>query len=121
MYIGGYAIEAALASWLCLKYKKTNLENLPPIVKDRITGSKIHHLGRLEELFPEIRRRAVLTGSSVSTNPSTTSYYVYWRTIVTTWKYNELRYSDKVGDKAECEKFMTAVEALHTYIHADHL
>jgi hypothetical protein len=107
MYIGGYAIEAALASWLCLKGGKNNLKDTKPYIDGRISGSGIHNLGKLEVLFPEIKRL--------------TSIHIHWRTIVTTWKYNELRYSDKVGDKAKCEKFMMAVEVFHTYIHTRYL
>lgn len=117
IYIGGYAIEASLASWLCLKGGTNDLKATRPYRDGIIKGASIHRLGALVGLFPEIGKLICDAEKTVTTNPLAIPYHTYLKTIVNTWKHNELRYSDKVGDEATCEKFMTAIKAFHGYIY----
>lgn len=102
MYIGGYAIETSLASWLCLVQQVNDLEKTKEFQRNKITGSKIHNLSILGDFPATLQLR--------------TLHEVHWNFVVETWKYNELRYSRYVGDNGVCTQFIEAVTKLHHYI-----
>ncbi|NES91292.1 MAG: hypothetical protein F6K13_19755, partial [Okeania sp. SIO2B9] len=74
-----------------------------------LKGSDLHSLIKLLDALPNIQR--VIESPQIN-NP----YRQAWITVTSLWKNDELRYSNRMGDETEANKFINAVEILHRYL-----
>ncbi len=108
MYLGGYAIECSLKSLICYE-EPGNINNFKETrsFKEGLQGSDLHNLPKLLECVESLKRAIKLDRSN--------TYKEAWKTI-SSWRNDELRYSDKLGNEAESIRFIKAVEQLHRFI-----
>lgn len=108
MYLGGYAIECSLKSLICYEEgPKINNFKDTWMFKKGLKGSDLHNLPKLLECVESLKRAIELDRSN--------TYKEAWKTILS-WRNDELRYSDKLGNEAESIRFIKAVEQLHRFI-----
>lgn len=107
IYLAGYAIECSLKALICYEGCTSNLKETR-IFKQGRRGAALHNLGALREASQVLERAILLdrTGKLKSA----------WATIISVWQKDELRYGRDVGHKAECERFLEAIEVLHACI-----
>jgi len=103
VYIGGYAIECSLKSLICYDEHKTNFKETSAF-KMGLQSASLHNLARLLSRT-SLQRTIELdrTGKLRDT----------WKTIVSVWINDELRYSDKLGEELDSTKFIEAVKTWH--------
>jgi hypothetical protein len=106
-YLGGYAIECSLKSLICHEERKTNFKDTI-IFKTRLQGASLHSLTKLSENLPVIQRTVQLDRTGV--------YKEAWNLIISVWRNDELRYSDKTGDEEISKKFIQAVKTWHQFL-----
>ncbi|MDJ0518305.1 MAG: hypothetical protein QNJ74_19315 [Trichodesmium sp. MO_231.B1] len=107
IYMGGYAIECALKSLICYQEGTNNFKNTT-VFKQGLRGSKLHSLVKLLTALPNIQR--------VIAQPGNNPYREAWNTVTSLWQNDKLRYSNKMGDETEANKFIDAVKKLHKYL-----
>jgi len=103
VYIGGYAIECSLKSLICYEENKNNFKETSAF-KMGLQGASLHNLARLLSRT-SLQRTIELdrTGKLRDT----------WKTIVSVWINDELRYSDKLGEELDSTNFIEAVKTWH--------
>lgn len=106
IYLGGYALECSLKSLICFKERKNNFKDTR-IFKKGLQGSELHSLVKLLESLPNLQNAIKLD--------RTKTYEKAWNIVTSLWRNDELRYSDKMGDKQESEKFIESIKILHQY------
>lgn len=116
IYLGGYAIECSLKALICQgnhvnNIKETRLfkgDKRKGVFQEGVTGAGLHNLWALLEASDRLKRdmKGDRTGKLNSA----------WNVIVQLWQKDELRYCREVGRKAECERFLKAVDKLYFYI-----
>lgn len=113
IYLGGYAIECSLKALICYEGCTNNLKETRLFrggkqrgtFKEGRRGAALHNLGALREAS-DVLDRAIeydRTGKLKSA----------WDTIVQLWQKDALRYGRELGHKAECERFLRAVDELY--------
>lgn len=107
IYLGGYAIECSLKSLICHEEGKTNFKETR-IFQKGLQGATLHSLVKLSENLPVIQRTIKLDRTGV--------YKEAWNLIVSIWRNDELRYSDKKGDGESSQKFIQAVKTWHQFL-----
>lgn len=105
IYMGGYAIECALKSLICFEDEVYNFKDTRTFKKG-FKGSNLHSLVKLLEAVPRVQKAIAISNH----------YQTAWNTISSLWLNDELRYSDKEGNKEESKKFIDAVEKLHQFL-----
>ncbi|MEG3968816.1 HEPN domain-containing protein [Microcoleus sp. T2B6] len=105
MYLGGYAIECSLKSLICYEEGRANNFKATRSFKKGLQGSDLHNLIKLLECLNSLQRSIQLD--------QTNSYREAWNTITSLWQNDKLRYSDKLGNKEDSQRFINAVEKLH--------
>lgn len=116
IYLGGYAIECSLKALICYEGCTNNLKetllykggNLKGIYRPGIQGAGLHNLGALREASNILERALVSDRTDKLRNA--------WNTIIHLWQKDILRYGRELGHKAECERFLKAVELLYFVI-----
>ena len=106
-YLGGYAIECSLKSLICHEEGQSNFKDTR-IFKNRLQGASLHSLTKLSENLPVIQRTIQLDRTGV--------YKEAWNLILSVWRNDELRYSDKMGDEESSKKFIQAVKTWHQFL-----
>ncbi|BAZ10319.1 hypothetical protein NIES4071_21340 [Calothrix sp. NIES-4071] len=106
IYLGGYAVECSLKSLICYEERKNNFKDTSVFQKG-LQGSSLHNLVTLLEALPVIQRAIQLD--------RTGKYKEAWNLVTFIWRNDELRYSDKVGDEETSDKFIKAVQLLHSF------
>jgi hypothetical protein len=106
-YLGGYAIECSLKSLICHEEGKSNFKDTR-IFNNKLQGASLHSLSKLSENLPVIQRTIQLDRTGV--------YKEAWNLIVSVWRNDELRYSDKKGDEESSKKFIEAVKTWHQFL-----
>lgn len=104
IYLGGYAIECSLKALICYGDCTNNIKETH-LFKEGITGAGLHNLGALREAS-DILNRAIRSDKTGKLNTA-------WNIIIQLWKIETLRYGREVGHKAECERFLEAVDRLY--------
>jgi hypothetical protein len=104
IYLGGYAIECALKSLICYEESKNNFKDTSAFTKG-LQGASLHNLEMLLNTMPSLQRAISLD--------RTGKYKNSWNTITSTWKNDELRYSERLGNESESEKFIKAIKEWH--------
>lgn len=104
IYLGGYAIECSLKSLICYEEGKTNFKDTS-VFKNNRQGASLHNLSMLFSRIPSLQREISLD--------RTGSYKKAWHTIILVWRNDELRYSEKLGDKSDSAKFIEAIKKWH--------
>ncbi|KST69923.1 hypothetical protein [Mastigocoleus testarum] len=104
IYLGGYAIECSLKSLICYMEAKNNFKDTQ-IFKNGLQGSELHSLTKLSRDLPKLQRAIALDRTNVYRNA--------WNTVSSLWRNDELRYSEKMGDEIESQRFIQAVKTLH--------
>ncbi len=107
IYLGGYAVECSLKSLICWEQRKDNFKDTR-IFKKGLQGSELHSLTKLLDSIPTLQRAIQLD--------RTNGYREAWNTVSSLWRNDELRYSDKMGDEQESERFIKAVKILHQFL-----
>lgn len=107
IYLGGYAIECSLKSLICYEQAQNNFKDTE-IFKKGLKGSELHSLTKLLGSIPTLQRAIQLD--------RTNTYRNAWNTVSSLWRNDELRYSDKVGNEEECERFIKSVQILHQFL-----
>ena len=108
-YLGGYAIECSLKSLICYEEKKHNFKDTQ-IFKKGLQGASIHNLTKLLDSLPVLQRTIQLD--------RTNTFKEAWKLVLSEWRHDELRYSDKVGDQGNSKQFIEAVQILHRFLLA---
>ncbi|NEP05052.1 MAG: HEPN domain-containing protein, partial [Okeania sp. SIO4D6] len=93
VYMSGYAIECALKSLICYQERTNNFKDTT-VFKQGLRGSKLHSLVKLLDALPNIQR---VIEYPQRNNP----YRQAWITVTSSWKNDELRYSNRMGDETE--------------------
>lgn len=106
MYIAGYAVECALKALICYEGCTNNLKNTQ-IYRQGVKGAKLHDLRLLFDALSPGFRKAILANENLKGA---------WSTVVGLWRMEELRYGNTLGRKKDCERFLEAVELLHSTI-----
>ncbi len=107
MYLGGYAIECALASLICYNEGTTNYKDTR--AGKSVQGSKVHNLGAMLNFAGSGVKNAIeidRTGRLKSA----------WVIVSREWRYGQLRYYGKVGDERTAEMFISSVKTIHTFL-----
>ena len=107
IYLGGYAIECSLKSLICHLERKDNFKDTR-IFKKGLQGSGLHSLVKLLGDLSEVQRAIKLDRTS--------NYQAAWNTVSSLWRNDELRYSERMGEEEECERFIQAVKLLHQFL-----
>ncbi len=107
VYLGGYAIECSLKSLICYEQEKNNFKDTW-IFKKGLQGSELHSLTKLLGSIPTLQRAIQLD--------RTNTYRDAWNTVSSLWRNDELRYSEKMGNEEECQRFIEAVQILHRFL-----
>lgn len=107
IYLGGYAIECSLKSLICYEEGKTNFKDTR-IFQKRLQGASLHNLTSLLESLPTLQRTIQLE--------RTGTYKKAWKVVSSLWHNDELRYSDKTGEKKDSQEFIQAVQTLHKFL-----
>jgi len=108
MYLGGYAIECSLKSLICYEEgPKINNFKETRSFKKGLQGSDLHNLPKLLECVESLKRAIELDRSN--------TYKDAWKTL-SSWRNDQLRYSDKLGNEQESIRFIKAVEQFHRFI-----
>jgi hypothetical protein len=107
IYLGGYAIECSLKSLICYWEGKTNFKDTR-VFKQGLSGSELHSLSKLLGSVPQLQRRIELD--------RTNDYRNAWNTVSSIWRNDALRYSEKMGDEQESQRFIKAIKVLHRFI-----
>lgn len=112
IYLGGYAIECSLKSLICYyespRGKKIRNFKETSLFRQGMQGADLHNLSKLIEALPELQRAIKLD--------RTNTYKDAWNKISSIWRNDELRYSDKQGDKKDSEEFIEAVKIMHRFL-----
>ena len=103
VYLGGYAVECALVSLICFCELKDQFEETS--LGNKLLGSQIHQLDNL--LSRDIAMKFK--------NDSSKSLWTAFRTVASTWKYNELRYGTALCDQELARSFLGAVKRVHAF------
>ncbi|WP_026100830.1 hypothetical protein [Synechococcus sp. PCC 7336] len=103
-YLGEYAIECSLKSLICYEERKNSFKETRGF-QAGLQGASLHSLQKLLKWSPTLQRTIELD--------RTGKYKNAWKTITSTWRNDELRYSDKQGNKLESQKFIAAVKKIH--------
>jgi len=106
-YLGGYAVECSLKSLICYEEGKTNFKDTQ-IFKKGLQGSELHSLTKLLRELPSVQRAITLD--------RTNTYKPAWNIVSSLWRNDELRYSDKMGDEQDSDRFIKAVEKLQRFL-----
>lgn len=109
IYLGGYAIECSLKSLICDREGKTNFKDTR-VFKQGLSGSQLHSLSKLLESVPALQRAIELD--------RTNRYRDAWNTVSSIWRNDSLRYSEKMGDEKESQRFIQAITLLYQFILA---
>jgi hypothetical protein len=104
MYLGGYAIECSLKSLICYEERKSNFKDTQ-IFKKGLKAAGLHNLLTLLDGVPSIQR--------ANRTDRTNVYLVTCNTVSSVWRNDELRYSDKLGNEQESQRFIESVQKLH--------
>ncbi len=107
IYLGGYVIECSLKSLICYEEGKTNFKDTKVFQKG-LQGSTLHSLTKLSENLPVIQRTIKLDRTGV--------YKEAWNLILSVWRNDELRYSDRMGDEESSKKFIQAVKTWYEFL-----
>lgn len=107
IYLAGYAIECSLKALICYGDCTNNLKETK-MFKQGMQGAALHDLEKLRQAS-EILENAIKLDRTGKLKKA-------WTTIVSGWQKDELRYGRELGHQAECERFLEAVEALHSVI-----
>ncbi|MEQ9623790.1 hypothetical protein [Coleofasciculus chthonoplastes] len=107
IYLGGYAIECSLKSLICYWQGESNFKETR-IFKQGLSGSELHSLSKLLVSVPALQRAIQLD--------RTNHYQNAWNTVSSIWRNDSLRYSEKMGDEKESQRFIQAVTLLHRFI-----
>ena len=106
IYLAGYAIECSLKALICYEEGKLNLKDTRMFQK--ASGATLHNLGALCQQSKILKHCIELEGPSTLKSA--------WTTIVSLWHLEELRYGRNLGYKADCNRFLAAVEELYPQI-----
>lgn len=107
IYLGGYAIECSLKSFICYEEGVDNFKETSAFKKG-LTGKSLHNLAKLLDEAPELKRIISLD--------RTHSYRDTWKTITSAWKNDELRYSYQPGLESDSQEFIEAVRKWHKFL-----
>lgn len=107
IYLGGYAIECSLKSLICYESCIMNLKDTR-MFKSGMQGTILHNLGRLREESRLLELAIKLDKTGKLSNA--------WSIIIQLWQKDGLRYGRNLGHKAECDRFLQAVESLYSVI-----
>ncbi len=105
IYMGGYAIESSLKSLICFEEQKINFKETIAFKKG-LQGAELHNLAKLLEWAPRLQR-------AIKLDRRQPGYREAWHTVSSSWRNDELRYSDKAGNQKDSENFIEAVKELH--------
>ena len=105
IYLGGYAVECALKSLICYEQRKNHFKETT--VFQKIQGASLHNLTNLLNELEDTKKSIQLDRSNI--------LLPAWKLVSSMWHNDELRYSDKLGDEKDSEKFIAAVKILHTF------
>ena len=105
IYLGGYAVECALKSLICYEQRKNHFKETT--VFQKIQGASLHNLTNLLNELEYTKKSIQLDRSNI--------LLPAWKLVSSMWHNDELRYSDKLGDEKDSEKFIAAVKILHTF------
>ena len=108
MYLGGYAIECSLKSLVCYEERKNNLKDTQKL-KNGLQAAELHNLARLLACVPSIENAIKRANKTDRTN----GYIDAWNRVSSVWRNDELRYSDKLGNEQESQRFIDSVHKLH--------
>jgi len=109
IYLGGYVIECSLKSLICYWETKSNFKDTR-IFKQGLSGSELHSLSKLLGSVPALQRAIQLD--------RTNHYRDAWNTVSSIWRNDSLRYSEKMGDEKESQRFIQAITLLYQFILA---
>lgn len=104
IYLGGYAIECALKSLICDEEDKNNFKDTQ-VFKKGLQGADLHDLAKLLDCVDSVKRLISLD--------RTNGYREAWNKIVSQWRNDELRYSNKLGNEKDSKRFIEAVQKIH--------
>jgi hypothetical protein len=107
IYLGGYAIECSLKALICYGDCTSNIKETR-MYKGGITGAALHNLGVLRDAS-DVLNRAIRSDKTGKLNTA-------WNIIVPLWQIEALRYGRELGHKADCERFLDAVDRLYSWI-----
>ena len=108
MYLSGYAVECAFIALICYAECNNNFKDTSAFVSNGITGSTMHQLSRLLSVSPSIQ-------TAISAD-MTQKLRTAWSIVASQWKYCQLRYYNKDGNKDDAERFVDAVRTLHALL-----
>lgn len=109
IYLGGYVIECSLKSLICYWEGETNFKDTR-VFKQGLSGSELHSLSKLLEKVPPLQRAIELD--------RTNHYRNAWNTVSSIWRNDSLRYSEKMGNEKESQRFIQAIKLLYQFILA---
>jgi HEPN domain-containing protein len=115
MYMAGYSLECALKATLMREWGVTNLGDLEDVLRQQHASEGSLFTHDLERLFSLTR-----LGGAVMGNPSPTPYerqIMRWFRACNGWVV-AWRYSGSIGARNDCERMLSAVEALVRKVRA---
>jgi hypothetical protein len=104
IYLGGYAVECSLKSFICYEEDKDNFKQTTAF-RQGLRGSELHKLTKLLNCLPRVKR--------IISTDRTKVYTIAWSKVSTLWRNAELRYSEELGNEKDSEDFIEAAEKLH--------
>ncbi|BAZ42940.1 hypothetical protein NIES4101_89100 [Calothrix sp. NIES-4101] len=107
IYLGGYAIECSMKSLICHEEGENNFKETR-IFQKGLQGASLHNLVTLLSALPVVER-------SIQTD-RTGKYKDAWNCITSSWRNDELRYSDKTGNEESSKKFIQSVQILYKFL-----
>jgi hypothetical protein len=116
IYLGGYAIECSLKALICYEGCTNNLRETllykggkrEGVDVPGIQGAGLHNLWALYNSSAVLQRAIG--------NDRTGKLKSAWHIITQLWQKDSLRYGRELGHKAECDRFLQAVEHLYFVI-----
>jgi hypothetical protein len=107
VYLGGYTLECSLKALICYNEGKHNVKDTRMFRKG-VSGVTLHDLTHLLAELPVIQRTITLD--------RTGRYKEAWNIVTSLWHKDILRYWDRVGNRQDGERFMSAMQMLHNFI-----
>jgi len=107
VYLGGYALECSLKALICYHEGKHSVKDTRMFGKG-VSGVTLHDLTHLLAELPVIQRTISLD--------RTGKYKEAWNIVTSLWHKDVLRYWDRVGNRQDGERFMSAMQMLHNFI-----
>ena len=103
MYLGGYAIECVLKSYICSREHKDDFRHTS--VFSRFGNSKSHNLAQLYNVAGSPLQRQMLDPQSEFPKAK--------ELVLKQWDHSALRYSHRNGNEKDAREFVNAVEKMH--------